>query len=480
MQAHLERVLEVLQSKLERAQTTLAKALDHHHHKHDHSGGGGGGGVRKIKYALWTKEQLEDSINDLEKWNKMFQPSWFLLTRTSNPSLDRRLLDVEHNKQHGKEEDHGSAVSTMRLLRSAINPDATTTTAAAPAPLQSIFLQDSTLVLRHRISFSSADVAYEMTVGKNVIIDTVTRSNSSIPVTALTRDVRNLGRVLSKVDPSTFHLLACCGILKGSRGHESGGPDTFELLLEVPRGLDSTSARSLRSILLGDSGTGLAEDYWLNDRIELARSIAKSVLFMHASGLVHKNIRPENIIIFPTSSTKLGMAFLVGFEDFRSAEGATAMQGDLDWTKNIYRHPNRQGLCPDDMYQMQHDIYSLGVCLLEIGLWISFVHRADGDMTEANATPSPSLEISDYLAMPVKEHRKKARLIMKVFVDIATEQLPVTMGSRYADVVVSCLSCLNVENNSFGDDKDLWDEDGLVIGVRYIEKVLPTESISWI
>lgn len=40
---------------------------------------------------------------------------------------------------------------------------------------------------------------------------------------------------------------------------------------------------------------------------------------------------------------------------------------------DIYRHPKRQGLQLDERYNMKHDIYSLGVCLLEIGLWEPFI-----------------------------------------------------------------------------------------------------------
>lgn len=40
------------------------------------------------------------------------------------------------------------------------------------------------------------------------------------------------------------------------------------------------------------------------------------------------------------------------------------------------------GEFPAEAYKMQHDIYSLGVCLLEIGLWeplVKYVYRSGGD-----------------------------------------------------------------------------------------------------
>lgn len=54
------------------------------------------------------------------------------------------------------------------------------------------------------------------------------------------------------------------------------------------------------------------------------------------------------------------------------------MQGDDKWQDNLYRHPERQGKNPEESYTMHHDVYSLGVCLLEIGLWTSFVKYGIG------------------------------------------------------------------------------------------------------
>jgi hypothetical protein len=59
----------------------------------------------------------------------------------------------------------------------------------------------------------------------------------------------------------------------------------------------------------------------------------------------------------------------MGFENFRPADGNTYLTGDSNWERDLYRHPTRQGLCLQETYKMQHDIYSLGVCLLEIGAY---------------------------------------------------------------------------------------------------------------
>lgn len=140
--------------------------------------------------------------------------------------------------------------------------------------------------------------------------------------------------------------------------------------------------------------------------------------------------------------------------------------GDCVWEKDLYRHPRRQGLKPEEDYTMQHDIYSLGVCLLEIGLWETFVMY---DEKGSKPTPSPVLSI---LNDPESDEVKKASLVKAVLVDFAKERLPRRMGDKYTEIVVTCLTCLDYGNTDFGDDSEFEDEDGVLIGVRYIDKIL--------
>lgn len=81
---------------------------------------------------------------------------------------------------------------------------------------------------------------------------------------------------------------------------------------------------------------------------------------------------------------------------------------------------------------MQHDIYSLGVCLLEIGLWDSLVIPSDGPR------PSSSLDIGGLISQ--KNSSKAAWDIKKVLTDLASSSLPSAMGATYTYVVLLCLS----------------------------------------
>ncbi|KAF7505138.1 hypothetical protein GJ744_001204 [Endocarpon pusillum] len=146
----------------------------------------------------------------------------------------------------------------------------------------------------------------------------------------------------------------------------------------------------------------------LNDRLDIAKQLASSVLFIHTSHFVHKNIRPEAVLVFPSATPALGSSYLVGFEKFRPQASQTYKMGDLKWDRNLYRHARRQGVNREEDFKMQHDIYSLGVCLLEVGLWTSFVLYEEG---VDEPTSSPSLKIAELLKL--KDQRKKAAEIKK-------------------------------------------------------------------
>lgn len=54
---------------------------------------------------------------------------------------------------------------------------------------------------------------------------------------------------------------------------------------------------------------------------------------------------------------------------------------------------------------------------------------------------------------------------------LAGEILPRKMGRIYTGVVITCLTCLDKTENDFGLESELLDENGLLVGVRFIEKV---------
>lgn len=124
---------------------------------------------------------------------------------------------------------------------------------------------------------------------------------------------------------------------------------------------------------------------------------------------------------------------------------------------------------------MQHDIYSLGVVLLEIGLWTSFLiydSEKDASLAPGSLILGADVALSRSRTAGARENKKKLE-------DLAERELPARLGRRYTDIVLLCLRCLDSgsgkseDGKGFGVDIVDWeDEDGVVIGVRYIENVL--------
>jgi hypothetical protein len=117
---------------------------------------------------------------------------------------------------------------------------------------------------------------------------------------------------------------------------------------------------------------------------------------------------------------------------------------------------------------MQHDIYSLGVCLLEIGLWSSFVKYG-------NPNQGPTRSQAYDLRAESFNDIGRPELVKSYLLSLATNQLPQKMGTKYARVVESCLTCLDLGNEDFGDESEFQD-DGVTVAVRYVEKVYTTTA----
>jgi hypothetical protein len=79
------------------------------------------------------------------------------------------------------------------------------------------------------------------------------------------------------------------------------------------------------------------------------------------------------------------------------------------------------------------------------------------------------LDITEQLGN--KNVRARAFEIKRKLVALAETGLPRRMGRVYTSVVLSCLTCLDPNNQGFGDENNFMDEDGILVGVRYIEKV---------
>ncbi|KAI9885985.1 MAG: 45 kDa subunit of RNA polymerase II [Watsoniomyces obsoletus] len=453
LQMHQHQVLQVLHTKLQAAVTEIDSLIGiQDENSSAKSLASKKGPIKKGKMVVFER-CIERAIRDMDMWQKRFDPSWFLITRVASSNIDGQL-----NKQ--LRNDNCSAVSKLKELRDALQ--------------QSRNRQDNFNSIggtfdgywtfeRRFIQHCSAQILSSSHRGDQVVADTTTYPEET-DMFAVYSHVQDLARILARVDPSTFNLLSCRCLLQVPS--PSRTLTQFEIIFNIPSGLENPL--SLRSLLLQPKPRSLDE------RFQLARSLARSVMFVHSSGFVHKNIRPETVIVFQkqqASNETIVVPFLVGFERFRPVEGDTFRLGDDEWQKNIYRHPKRQGEFPEDVYIMQHDIYSLGVCLLEIGLWTSFLlWPVIDEATNPRPPPEPHAELTQDLMQ--KDIIKAAFDTKRKLVRMAIDDLPSRMGKKYTRIVQACLTCLDPgDGNGFGNESDLEDDDGIAVGVHFIENV---------
>ncbi|GAW24372.1 hypothetical protein ANO14919_139560 [Xylariales sp. No.14919] len=214
---------------------------------------------------------------------------------------------------------------------------------------------------------------------------------------------------------------------------------SVQLISEVPSECEALT--SLHELLT------LRKNHSLNARVGLAKSIAKAVFYTHAYKYVHKDLRPANILLEADGDASRGQDFgqvlLAGFGDARAEDGSSLRKGTSLDEVNVYQHPSR--VDDVDKYTFLHDVYSLGVCLLELGLWTNFLGDKHTEIRKAS---------------PIDRQRKLNNL--------AEKHLPKEMGNIYAGVVKRCLGGIDY---IFHEDGATGDED-VAIGSRYCETVL--------
>ncbi|KAI1170631.1 hypothetical protein F4777DRAFT_105395 [Nemania sp. FL0916] len=413
--------------------------------------------VRKAKYIL-LKETIDRAVRDLEEWQRRFDPSWFLILRVAENkevSVQTKLNDAATKVKElaGNPKEKNAFDLAKDLLDVTSRPEGDS----------GIFLPDTTFD-RRPIPYSTAVLARRpQRTNKWFVIDSV-QCDEQANRDELTGSVRLLASKLRRADPLTFGLLNCQGVMKVT-GEKSS---SFDFILNTPKGKDTFVC--LRDALLTQPTPSLTQ------RLSIAKELTKSISYMHTFDFVHKNIRPETILLFKDDNTHKNLTFLVGFEGFRSVDGATAQQSDAELHRDVYRHPSRQGRSPAQRYSMGHDIYSLGVCLLEIGLWKSLVAYKtpkEPDLAQSREPLDKWLRGRNLLESALNP----SHYLPDYFEDLAKTVLPEHAGDRYSDIVMNCLTCLDSKDSESGSGTaDIYDADPeqpmIAAGVKFIQDIL--------
>ena len=180
-------------------------------------------------------------------------------------------------------------------------------------------------------------------------------------------DVRFISSKLSKESLKGAHesLLPVMGYRQPPYNLPDG-TQVSQIVIELPQGLNQSSLSHL---------LGTEQPLALMDRLELCAKLARATDAVHSIDLVHGSIRTRTILVLSAPGAPLRSAslHLQDWTYIREVDGTTSLSGQMDWPKRIYQHPERQGRYATSEYKPRHDIYSLGVRILEVLLWKPFV-----------------------------------------------------------------------------------------------------------
>jgi hypothetical protein len=395
----------------------------------------------RFVFSMKGKKSIDRACAELEGWHARFLRHFWIRAMLGSPDLPAG---------HDAATTRSRMLSRVQRVKSAImSPD--------KKNLRLEAFDDA--VTLHHIPGSNVAVT---DVGRELVEFREYPSLATAQVMNTTQAlVRDLAVRLHEIEPSTMGLLRCNGYTA------EPARCRFALRLQYPAGKDSVG--TLHSLLVHEENSRGVQ-HSLGDRVLLARKLASAVLYMHTCDFVHKNIRPDNVLIFTddvppgedsaeyTYPRVIGEPFLVGFDNVRKAIAASNMIKVEDWKKNIYLHPDRHRMGAGDEYTVRHDVYSLGVVLLEIAMWGSFTDQRPRKMAryvwqDDGTQPAAPLSPED-----LKER----------YLKLAKSVVPRQIGTKYADIVVSCLEGLQDEERG----GLLNDEDGLVIETAYVAQVL--------
>jgi serine/threonine protein kinase len=211
--------------------------------------------------------------------------------------------------------------------------------------------------------------------------------------------------------PSELRVLNCLGACHDPHNKR------FQLVFAFPA--EDTLPVRLNKLL--QHGRSRLLNPAFGQKLLLAKTLVASLQSVHILGWVHKSLSSLIVLLFPVieshwETIDFSAPYLVGFDYSRKSKGGEYTQGPtLKESFREYLHPDYR--LKRAVARRSHDYYSMGLLLLEIGLWISLSNIYDH---ERYSQHSPDALREEYIALC---NRDLARV----------------MGLLYQKAVLKCL-----------------------------------------
>lgn len=157
--------------------------------------------IKRLKYAF-VKSSLDEAIKSLDKWQRMYDPSWYLFTRVLNPLIDTELDEVAATRPS----EHTTVLAAAGKGRAALHGEASS---AVHFTLPSGGLDKFNV---SSIPYSGARHA-ERPGTTGLVIESINCLPGAY-VCDMDQDVRLFAAKLNCVDSAIFGVLKCKGLAK--------------------------------------------------------------------------------------------------------------------------------------------------------------------------------------------------------------------------------------------------------------------------
>jgi hypothetical protein len=175
-----------------------------------------------------------------------------------------------------------------------------------------------------------------------------------------------------------------------------------QLLFAQTPPYSTLSMATLAEVIEADSFPKITTS--LTERLKLAYKLAEAVFFCHTAGLLHKNITSSSVVALRRLQPPHGScipdiddSYLMVSELISDVPAGTFNRFNCPrWDSEIFQHMDLLEGKRKTSYIRAYDVYSLGVVLLEVGLWQRIRHAMrDTDSTKLdlldNVRALPSL-----------------------------------------------------------------------------------------
>ncbi|KAJ4186864.1 hypothetical protein NW767_001491 [Fusarium falciforme] len=400
------------------------------------------GRVDQLMSLVTSNSSIWDSWSRLEARNELIRiGSSGVLTRLRNEFRDDVMMLREHLKD----------LSPLYLS----SRDFTIIEAVG---------NDPTFVIRGR-STASQDIQWYLLESKPYLLETKDEARESIEI---------LSSKLSELQSHTGILP-----LLGYRDEPGRDGGHFQLIFRGPfeAGFPATLSAYMATCPSKPS---------LNFRVDLCYQLAAAVLQTQLLGLVHKNIRPENILIHPPEAFQSPTArpwenipalSLCGWQYAREVEqGVTRLTGDVTLQRKIYQHPERQLPTAEREYSMAHDVYSLGVCMLEILLWESVLRPTPPFVCPAFIETFTRLGFRTNEADPGDYYTKFPNKNKAILLSMSESLIPAEAGTKMTRVVCEFLTCLDRKGEDLDEEPNDYvindEADRIKVAMNFVDTAL--------